>query len=73
MLIQAFPPIFQILIGLRDSNDAIVSATFHGLASIVPILGGSVVVGGERAKYFSDSRPSVSTCQVFLRSYQSYW
>jgi len=53
-----------MLIGLRDSSDAIVSATFHGLASIVPILGGSVVVGGERAKYFSDSRPSIGTHEL---------
>ena len=53
--------LFQILIGLRDENDAIVTATFHGLACIVPILGGKVVVGGERMKYFFDNRPNVST------------
>ncbi|XP_031569529.1 protein-associating with the carboxyl-terminal domain of ezrin-like [Actinia tenebrosa] len=50
----------QILIGLRDTNDSLVSATFYALATLVPILGGEVVVGGERQKYFIEGRPKFS-------------
>lgn len=57
-----------ILIGLRDENDAIVTATFHGLAFIVPILGGAVVVGGDRKKYFTDSRPNITDQQSLQMS-----
>ena len=44
---------------MRDENDAIVTATLHGLACLVPVLGGTVVIGGERNKYFFDQRPNV--------------
>ncbi|XP_065068121.1 uncharacterized protein LOC135693528 isoform X2 [Rhopilema esculentum] len=49
-----------VLLGLRDENDAIVTATFHGLANLVPILGGAVVVGAERGKFFVDQSPKFS-------------
>ena len=48
-----------MLIGLRETDDQIVSATFSSLAVLVPILGASVVVGGERKKYFIEGRPKV--------------
>ena len=52
--------VFKVLLGLRDENDAIVTATFHGLANLVPILGGAVVVGAERGRFFVDQSPKVS-------------
>ena len=48
-----------MLIGLRETDDRIVSATFSALAVMVPILGGDVVVGGERRKHFIEGRPKV--------------
>lgn len=50
---------YQMLIGLRETDDRIVSATFSALAVMVPILGASVVVGGERRKLFIEGRPKV--------------
>ncbi|EDO34375.1 predicted protein [Nematostella vectensis] len=50
----------QMLIGLRDTDDSLVSATFHALAALVPLLGGEVVVGGQRQKYFTEGRPKFS-------------
>ncbi|XP_006821787.1 protein-associating with the carboxyl-terminal domain of ezrin-like, partial [Saccoglossus kowalevskii] len=47
----------QMLLGLRDSNDDIVSSSLHALAEIVSILGGKTVVGGPRRKLFLDGRP----------------
>ncbi|XP_044175547.1 protein-associating with the carboxyl-terminal domain of ezrin-like isoform X1 [Acropora millepora] len=51
----------QMLIGLRETDDRIVSATFSSLAVMVPILGANVVVGGERKKYFIEGRPKFKT------------
>ena len=51
--------LLQMLIGLRETDDRIVSATFSALAVMVPILGGDVVVGGERRKHFIEGRPKV--------------
>ena len=48
-----------MLIGLRETDDRIVSATFSALAVMVPILGANIVVGGERKKYFIEGRPKV--------------
>ena len=48
-----------MLIGLRETDNRIVSATFSALAVMVPILGANVVVGGERKKYFIEGRPKV--------------
>ena len=48
-----------MLIGLRETDDRIVSATFSALAVMVPILGATVVVGGERRKRFIEGRPKV--------------
>lgn len=49
----------QMLIGLRETNDRIVAATFSALAVMVPILGADIVVGGERGKHFIEGRPKV--------------
>ncbi|XP_077986598.1 protein-associating with the carboxyl-terminal domain of ezrin-like [Glandiceps talaboti] len=47
----------QLLLGLRDTNNDLVSASLHALGDLVPVLGGRVVVGGTRHKYFLDGRP----------------
>lgn len=55
----------QMLIGLRETDDRIVAATFSALAVMVPILGADVVVGGERKKLFIEGRPKVSIGMVY--------
>ncbi|CAG9853791.1 unnamed protein product [Phyllotreta striolata] len=47
----------ELLVGIKDTNDHLVSMTLKTLANLVPILGSSVVIGGKRAKLFNDGRP----------------
>ncbi|XP_067662421.1 protein-associating with the carboxyl-terminal domain of ezrin-like [Haliotis asinina] len=47
----------QLLIGLRDTNDSIVAASLRSLSYLVPILGGDVIIGGARKKFFSEGMP----------------
>lgn len=49
--------IFQLLLGIKDRNDNLVAMTLRSLADLVPILGAETVIGGKRAKLFSDGRP----------------
>ena len=46
-----------LLLGLKDTNSKLVSATLRALADLVPILGPEVVVGSNRTKIFSDGSP----------------
>lgn len=48
----------QLLLGIKDTNEEIVTSTLRCLADLVPILGASVVIGQNRSRIFSDGRPS---------------
>lgn len=62
----------QMLIGLRETDDRIVAATFSALAVMVPILGANVVVGGERRKHFIEGRPKVHTCFTCFTAFAAF-
>ncbi|CAD5120575.1 DgyrCDS9140 [Dimorphilus gyrociliatus] len=47
----------EILTGLRDENDTIVSLTLIALAFLTQILGSQVVVGGQRLRIFQVASP----------------
>lgn len=53
----------QMLIGLRETDDRIVAATFSALSIMVPVLGANVVVGGERKKHFIEGRPKFNSSE----------
>lgn len=48
----------ELLVGIKDTDDYLVSTTLRALAVLVPILGASTVIGGNRAKLFTDGRPN---------------
>lgn len=47
----------QLLLGMKDTNDLLVSRTLFCMADLVQILGANDVVSSERTKIFSDGRP----------------
>ncbi|GLH04323.1 Uncharacterized protein GBIM_10052 [Gryllus bimaculatus] len=49
----------ELLVGIKDTNDTLVSMTLKALADMVPVLGAAVVIGGKRGKLFTDGRPKV--------------
>lgn len=48
----------ELLVGIKDTDDYLVSTTLRALAVLVPILGASTVIGGNRARLFTDGRPN---------------
>ncbi|KAK2583052.1 hypothetical protein KPH14_009090 [Odynerus spinipes] len=48
----------ELLVGIKDTNDHLVCATLKALAEVVTILGAATVIGGKRAKLFTDGRPN---------------
>lgn len=47
----------ELLEGLKDTNDDIVTTTFNALGLLIPLLGSKDVVGGERITCFHDGKP----------------
>lgn len=47
----------QILLGIKDTNDLLVTKTLICLADLIPILGATVVIGNNRHRIFGDGRP----------------
>lgn len=47
----------QLLLGIKDTNDHLVSMTLRCLADLIPILGASIVIGRNRNRIFADGRP----------------
>lgn len=48
----------ELLVGIKDHDDQLVSTTLRALADLVPILGAAAVIGGNRGKLFTDGRPN---------------
>ncbi|OXU31340.1 hypothetical protein TSAR_012685 [Trichomalopsis sarcophagae] len=48
----------ELLVGIKDTDDCLVSTTLRALADLVPILGAATVIGGNRGKLFTDGRPN---------------
>lgn len=53
--------LFQLLVGIKDTNDEVVRETLIALSYLVPLLGAEIVIGGKRAKLFNDGRPNESS------------
>lgn len=47
----------QLLLGIKDTNDLLVTKTLLCLADLIPILGANQVIGKNRRKLFADGRP----------------
>ncbi|XP_045105883.1 protein-associating with the carboxyl-terminal domain of ezrin-like [Portunus trituberculatus] len=58
----------ELLLGIRDSSDGLVSATLHALAHLVPILGASVVVGENRHNLFTTAKPKAAAVLPLTKS-----
>lgn len=54
----------ELLVGIKDTNDTVVASTLRALAFLVPILGAATVIGGKRARLFTDGRPKQDGTQV---------
>ncbi|XP_046742704.1 protein-associating with the carboxyl-terminal domain of ezrin [Diprion similis] len=47
----------ELLVGIKDTDDHLVSTTLRALADLIPLLGSATVIGGNRGKLFTDGRP----------------
>lgn len=60
--------LFQLRLGLQDSDDELVSATFSAMQYLVSLLGAHVIIGGERVQQFTERRPKV-TLGLYWKSF----
>lgn len=51
--------ILQLLLSVRDTDDELVVLSLNALATLVPILGGDLVMGEGRQQMFSRGQPKV--------------
>jgi SCY1-like protein 3 len=47
----------QLLLGIKDTNDLLVTKTLLCLADLIPLIGGNAVIGANRTRIFADGRP----------------
>lgn len=59
---------FQLLVGIKDTNDHLVAVTLRTLSDLVPVLGAEIVIGGKRARLFNDGRPTARRSRSNSRS-----
>lgn len=50
----------KLLLGIKDTEDSVVAATLKALAELVPLLGASAVIGGQRQRLFANGAPKCS-------------
>uniref|UniRef100_A0A0C9PIX5 Scyl3 protein n=1 Tax=Fopius arisanus TaxID=64838 RepID=A0A0C9PIX5_9HYME len=58
----------ELLVGIKDHDDQLVSVTLRALADLVPILGAATVIGGKRGKLFTDGRPNHNQTRLEMRN-----
>nr|CAD7426319.1 unnamed protein product [Timema monikensis] len=56
----------ELLVGIKDTNNHLVSMTLRSLADLVPLLGASTVIGGKRGRLFTDGRPKLRVNTVSI-------
>lgn len=62
----------ELLLGIKDTNDDLVSRTLHILADLVPILGAETVIGGKRANLFKDNRPKTHELPTLRKNSRNF-
>ncbi|EDW76220.2 uncharacterized protein Dwil_GK15338 [Drosophila willistoni] len=50
----------HLQLGMSDTNEVLVAKTLRCMADLIPILGSTIVLGGERRRCFSDGRPHLN-------------
>lgn len=50
----------HLVAGMQDTNDVLVAKTLRCMADLIPILGATTVLGGQRTRLFSDGRPQAA-------------
>jgi hypothetical protein len=56
----------QLLLSVRDVSDDLVALSLNALATLVPLLGGDVVIGSERHQLFGRGQPKVCYTSEYL-------
>ena len=55
-----------MLLSVRDVSDELVALSLNALATLVPLLGGDVVIGSERHQLFGRGQPKVGYTSEYL-------